>query len=162
METIRSASHPLLKRVRAAAAGRGEGEMLLEGDRLVDEARSAGLALEVVLVDEERSERRAELERLGLPVRAVRGSVIASVSSLHSAPGCLALAPEPPSPLHPERQFMHLALHIYDTGFKSPNADAARPLVFTATLLLIGIILVLNLAAISFRAWLRQRFSGAR
>ena len=94
-ETIRSASHPLMKRVRAAAAGRGEGEMLLEGDRLVDEARRAGLELEVVLVEEERVERLAELERAGIAVRAVKSSVIAGVSALTSAPGCVALAAEP-------------------------------------------------------------------
>jgi TrmH family RNA methyltransferase len=94
-ETIRSTHHPLLARVRAALAGRGEGELVLEGDRLVDDARAAGFALEVVLVDEQRAERRAELERAGCAVRAVQGSVLASVSALERSPGCLALLPEP-------------------------------------------------------------------
>lgn len=94
-ETIRSNQHPLVARVRAALAGRGEGELVLEGDRLVDDARAAGLALEVVLVDEERAARRAELERAGVAVRAVQGSVLAAASALKSSPGCLALAPEP-------------------------------------------------------------------
>jgi TrmH family RNA methyltransferase len=94
-ETIRSNRHPLLARVRAALAGRGAGELVLEGDRLVDDARKAGLALEVVLVDEERGERRAELEKAGMAVRAVQGSVLAAVSALERSPGCLALAPEP-------------------------------------------------------------------
>jgi len=93
-ETIRSSAHPLVKRVRAAAAGRGP-ELLLEGDRLVDDARRAGLALEVVLLDEERHERAAELTAAGVAVRAVQRSVLAAASALTSAPGCLALAPEP-------------------------------------------------------------------
>jgi TrmH family RNA methyltransferase len=93
---IRSSSNPLLKRVRAAAAGRGDGEILLEGDRLVDDARRAGLALSVVLVAEERAARLAELANAGLPVRAVAGALLARASALESPPGCLALAPTPP------------------------------------------------------------------
>jgi TrmH family RNA methyltransferase len=95
LETIRSNHHPLLARVRAALAGRGEGELVLEGDRLVDDARRAGFALEVVLVDAERPERHEELARAGCDVRAVQGSVLAAASALKSSPGCLALAPEP-------------------------------------------------------------------
>jgi len=95
LETIRSSSHPLLKRVRAAAAGRSEGELFLEGDRLVDEARAAGLELEAVLVAEERVERVAELQRAGVAVRAVRAELLAGVSALDTSPGCLALAREP-------------------------------------------------------------------
>jgi phosphate transport system permease protein len=60
--------------------------------------------------------------------------------------------------LHPERSFMHLGFHIYDLGFQSPNSEAAKPMVFTTTLLLIAIILVLNIAAISVRSRLRKRF----
>ncbi|MFM7520554.1 MAG: phosphate ABC transporter permease PstA [Planctomycetota bacterium] len=59
--------------------------------------------------------------------------------------------------VHPEREFMHLAYLIYDVGFQSPNAQAARPLVFTITLLLVAIIAGLNLAAIWIRSRLRQR-----
>ncbi len=62
--------------------------------------------------------------------------------------------------LHLERNFMHLGFHIYDVGFKSPDADAARPLVWTTTCLLIAIVLALNIAAIRLRARLRRRFVG--
>ena len=44
---------------------------------------------------------------------------------------------------------MHLGFHIYDVGFQSPNVDAARPMVFTTTLLLLAIVVLLNLFAIS-------------
>jgi ABC-type phosphate transport system permease subunit len=59
--------------------------------------------------------------------------------------------------LHLERGFMHLGFHIYDLGFQSPDSEAARPLVWTTTLLLITIVVLLNLVAISIRARLRAR-----
>jgi phosphate transport system permease protein len=61
--------------------------------------------------------------------------------------------------LHLNRKFMHLGFHIYDVGFQSPNVDAARPMVFTTTVLLLGIVLLLNLGAIALRNRLRKRYS---
>jgi ABC-type phosphate transport system permease subunit len=60
--------------------------------------------------------------------------------------------------IHMERSFMHLGFHIYDVGFQSPNSEAARPMVFTTTLLLIVIVALLNLTAVWLRRRLRQRF----
>ena len=59
--------------------------------------------------------------------------------------GAVKLAPELPIDgvfpfIHPERSFMHLGFHIYDLGFQSQNSEAAKPMVFTTTLLLISII----------------------
>ena len=62
--------------------------------------------------------------------------------------------------VHPERSFMHLGFHIYDLGFQSQNSEAARPMVFTTTLLLILIVLILNVAAIWVRARLRRKFAS--
>ncbi|MFQ5673702.1 MAG: phosphate ABC transporter permease PstA [Nitrospinales bacterium] len=62
--------------------------------------------------------------------------------------------------IHLERKFMHLGFHIYDVGFQSPNVDAARPMVFATTLLLIGIVLLLNYAAIMLRTRLRRKLAG--
>jgi phosphate transport system permease protein len=62
--------------------------------------------------------------------------------------------------LHLERKFMHLGFHIYDVGFQSPNVEAARPLVYATSLLLVIIIMVLNLAAIRLRNQLRERYRG--
>jgi phosphate transport system permease protein len=61
--------------------------------------------------------------------------------------------------LHAERPFIHLGFHIYDVGFQSPNSEAAKPLVFTTTLLLIGIIVLLNVVAIWVRSRLRRKFN---
>jgi phosphate transport system permease protein len=62
---------------------------------------------------------------------------------------------------HFDRQFMHLGFHIYDVGFQSPNVDAARPMVYTTTLLLLMIVLFLNLAAIWLRNHLRRKHAGS-
>jgi phosphate transport system permease protein len=53
---------------------------------------------------------------------------------------------------------MHLGFHIYDVGFQSPNVEAARPLVYATALLLVAVIVILNLAAISIRSRLRERY----
>jgi len=63
--------------------------------------------------------------------------------------------------VHPERSFMHLGFHIYDVGFQSQNSEAAKPMVFTTTLLLIAIVVALNLAAFALRARLHRRFRGS-
>ena len=62
--------------------------------------------------------------------------------------------------IHPEREFMHLAYLIYDVGFQSADSQAAQPLVFTITFLLVAIIALLNLAAIWLRARLRRRYAA--
>jgi phosphate transport system permease protein len=59
--------------------------------------------------------------------------------------------------LHLDRKFMHLGFHIYDVGFQSPNVDAARPMVYTTTILLLLIVVALNLTAIVVRNRIRRR-----
>ena len=80
--------------------------------------------------------------------------------------GVVKLAPSLPidglAPfLHLDRKFMHLGFHIFDLGFQSPDSDAARPMVFATTLLLIVLVVCLNLGAITIRNRLRARFKGA-
>jgi len=83
--------------------------------------------------------------------------------------GAVKLAPELPGEFnmtapyfHVERSFMHLGFHIYDLGFQSQNAEAAKPMVYTTTLLLILIIAVLNLAAVFIRNRLRRKFVSSQ
>ena len=81
--------------------------------------------------------------------------------------GAVKLAPELPidgyAPyVHLERSFMHLGFHVYDLGFQSQNSEAAKPMVFTTTLLLITIIALLNLSAIALRSRLRRRFLASQ
>lgn len=79
--------------------------------------------------------------------------------------GVVKLAPSLPLDgnfpfVHLERKFMHLGFHIYDVGFQSPNVEAARPLVYATSLLLVVIIIVLNLFAIRLRNRMRERMRG--
>jgi ABC-type phosphate transport system permease subunit len=80
--------------------------------------------------------------------------------------GVVKLAPSLPLDLdapfiHAERKFMHLGFHIYDLGFQSPDSEAAKPMVFATTLLLILLVVVLNLAAISLRTHLRRKYQAS-
>jgi phosphate transport system permease protein len=77
--------------------------------------------------------------------------------------GVVKLAPSLPLDgnfpfLHLERKFMHLGFHIYDVGFQSPNVEAARPLVYATSFLLIVVIVLLNLTAIYIRNHLREKY----
>ncbi|GLT15448.1 phosphate ABC transporter permease PstA [Vibrio algivorus] len=60
--------------------------------------------------------------------------------------------------LHLERKFMHLGFHVYDVGFQTPNIEAARPLVFATSFLLITVVVGLNITAIMIRNNLREKF----
>jgi phosphate transport system permease protein len=60
--------------------------------------------------------------------------------------------------LHLERSFMHLGFHIYDVGFQSRNSEAGKPMVFVTTLLLIGLVAVMNAMAIYIRNRLRRKY----
>jgi phosphate transport system permease protein len=77
--------------------------------------------------------------------------------------GVVKLAPDLPLDglvpfLHLERKFMHLGFHIYDVGFQSPNVEAAKPMVYATSILLLVIVLLLNLTAIVVRNRLRRRY----
>ena len=115
------------------------------------------------------------IQRIVLP-RALPGIITGMVLAIargagEVAPlmlvGAVKLAPKLPIDgvfpyLHPERSFMHLGFHIYDVGFQSQNSEAAKPMVFTTTLLLIAIIALLNLATIWLRSRLRKRFAAGK
>lgn len=80
--------------------------------------------------------------------------------------GVVKLAPDLPldslAPfLHLERKFMHLGFHIYDLGFQSPDSEAAKPMVFATTFLLILLVIVMNLFAIFIRSHLRKRHTSS-
>jgi len=77
--------------------------------------------------------------------------------------GVVKLAPQLPLDgffpfFHPDRKFMHLGFHIYDVGFQSPNVEAAKPMVYTTTIFLLIIVMLLNLTAIVVRNKLRRKY----
>jgi phosphate transport system permease protein len=78
--------------------------------------------------------------------------------------GVVKLAPSLPVDgqfpfFHVDRKFMHLGFHIYDVGFQSPNVEAAKPMVYVTTLLLVFIVLAMSSVAIWLRGRMRRRFS---
>lgn len=80
--------------------------------------------------------------------------------------GVVKLAPSLPVDgvfpfFHLERKFMHLGFHIYDLGFQSPDSEAARPMVFATTFLLILLVILLNLGAVLIRNHLRKKYATA-
>ena len=80
--------------------------------------------------------------------------------------GVVKLAPSLPIDgswpfLHFDRKFMHLGFHIFDVGFQSPNVEAAKPMVYITTLVLITVVVLLNLTAIVLRNHLRKKYAGS-
>jgi phosphate transport system permease protein len=78
--------------------------------------------------------------------------------------GVVKLAPSLPLDtifpfIHMERKFMHLGFHIYDLGFQSPDSEAAIPMVFATTLLLITLVVLMNIGAIFIRDRLRKKYA---
>ncbi len=77
--------------------------------------------------------------------------------------GVVKLAPELPMDgffpfFHLDRKFMHLGFHIYDVGFQSPNVEAAKPMVYTTTVFLLLIVVLMNITAITVRNYLREKY----
>ncbi|NOT22210.1 MAG: phosphate ABC transporter permease PstA [Nitrospiraceae bacterium] len=80
--------------------------------------------------------------------------------------GVVKLAPSLPVDgswpfFHFDRKFMHLGFHIYDVGFQSPNVEAAKPMVYITTLVLIAVVVLLNCTAIVLRNHLRKKYAGS-
>jgi ABC-type phosphate transport system permease subunit len=81
--------------------------------------------------------------------------------------GAVKLAPKLPIEgefpfLYADRSFMHLGFHIFDLAFKSPDSEAARGFVWTTTLLLVTLVVLMNLVAIRVRARLRAKFQSGQ
>ena len=77
--------------------------------------------------------------------------------------GVVKMAPELPIDqfppyIHLERSFMHLGFHIFDLAFQSRNSEAAIPMVYVTTLLLITLIFAMNVASIIVRNRLKRKF----
>lgn len=76
--------------------------------------------------------------------------------------GVVKLAPSLPLDqefpyLHLDRKFMHLGFHIYDMAFQSPNIEAAMPMVFVTTLLLLAIVMAMTSGAIFLRFLMHKK-----
>lgn len=98
---ITSRHHPFVQRCRAIARGRGEGEILLDGEHLVAEALSAGLAILQAGVGRRGLERpatlqiRARLESAGTVCLDISDGVLDAASPVQSPAGIVAIAKRP-------------------------------------------------------------------
>lgn len=80
--------------------------------------------------------------------------------------GVVKLAPNLPLDsnfpfFHLDRKFMHLGFNIFDVGFQSPNVEAALPMVYMTTFLLIAIVVLLNITAMVVRNKLRDKYKAS-
>lgn len=78
--------------------------------------------------------------------------------------GVVKLAPTLPFDMnfpffHMDRKFMHLGFHIYDVGFQSPNVEAAKPMVYVTTMLLLAIVVIASSLAIYLRNRMRKAYT---
>jgi ABC-type phosphate transport system permease subunit len=95
----------------------------------------------------------------GMILAMARGAgEVAPLMLVGALPSAVDLPLDAEAPfLHGSRSFMHLGFQIYTLGFQSQNSEATKPMVFTATLVLLMIVLLLNLTAIMLRNRLRQK-----
>ncbi len=123
-EVVKSRQHPLVKRLRALRERKGA-LMLLEGVKLVEEARAAGVALREVAASPraERQERgRALLRALEADGRRVcwlDEGIFAGLSELETSQGVLALAERPR--FDPRSVFRRPALVVVAFGVQNPG-----------------------------------------
>ncbi len=60
---------------------------------------------------------------------------------------------------HLDRKFMHLGFNIFDVGFQSPNVEAAKPMVYVTTLLLLAIVITASSTAIHLRNKMKKKYA---
>jgi TrmH family RNA methyltransferase len=124
-ETIRSRANPLLRAFRRIQSdgGRKQGLALLEGPKLLAEARAAGLEIVEVALTRRAAEAAApllaELARSGTRVRRVDDALLAALSEAESSQGLLALARRPR--FDSERLFTGSPLVAVAVGIQNPG-----------------------------------------
>jgi len=101
LEVIRSRSNPVVRRVRSLKGGRGEGIVLIEGIKLLEEASFSGIEVREIVASPriDGSERgRALVDQMrarGARVRFVDDDILGSLSDVETSQGVLAIARRP-------------------------------------------------------------------
>ncbi len=119
--TIRSAANPAWKRVGAVLAGKDRDHIVLEGDRLIEDALRAGVRIESLFVDEERAEVPSSWAEARLPLRFVDSSLLRRESGLTTAPGSLAVAARPKRRELAELEVLPRTLVLVAAGVSDPG-----------------------------------------
>jgi len=127
MDTITSRHNPIVKVFRALAQGRGDGRLLLEGARLVEEALGSGVSIATAAVSPALLARETDVSRLvagleaaGAHVVSVPPAVMAIMSPVQTPSGIVAIAERAPASLEtafakPPQLVLVLA-HLQDPG----------------------------------------------
>jgi phosphate transport system permease protein len=170
-------------------AGRGIDRVFFGGEKVYGQPAliwgaltMAVLTLPVVIVATEEALRAVprSLRDAAFALGATRFQVVATVVLPAAVPGILTgailavsrgageVAPIlftgaayflPELPKHLSSQFMHLGYHVYVLATQSPDVDAAEPLLYATVAVLLGLVFVLNFAAVVVRSQMRRRFS---
>lgn len=107
MEAISSRHNPIVKSFRACARANGDGDVILEGSRLIHDALSAGVRLRTVAFGSGRVESPdpdtrmllAALRESGARVVSASPAVMAALSPVRTPSGVVAIAEYHPLPL---------------------------------------------------------------
>ena len=139
MKTITSRQNPLVARFRAVTRARRSNrqQILLEGPRLIDDAREAGVPLEVAVVSSSELRRgNPELTALsdalaagGVEVVAASNVVLAALSPVRSPSGAVAIAAHRPHALcdvFTSRALVLALIGVRDPGNVGAIARAAE------------------------------------
>ncbi len=94
-EPIRSRANPVFKTMGSVLAGKNEESILLEGERLIEDALGARRAVGPVYLSTERRELGPKFERLGQTVFMVEPKLFRELSALKNSPGVVALCKMP-------------------------------------------------------------------
>ena len=124
MERIASRQNPLVRRFRALAAEEVEGQALLDGPHLVEEALRSGAPVEVVAVADRAAHALESLardaERHGARVVQVSDAVLDAMSPVRRPSGVVAIAHSAPvslaSCLEPQPALLLLLAGVQDAG----------------------------------------------
>ncbi|MEX1025838.1 MAG: RNA methyltransferase [Planctomycetota bacterium] len=119
MEPIRSSANAVIKRLRAAAEGRGRGLVLLEGRRLIEDARRADVALELIAVPA--GAETAHWRGAATSVVEIEPSLFARLGSVTTTPDVLALAVPPTPPAWEALVLGPEALVVVAAGIQDPG-----------------------------------------
>lgn len=112
---IESPANPLVKTLRRLARKR-EPSFLIEGSKLVSCALAEGLDLETVVVSDGFFEKRREWRELDRPLVVVDDALFASVSTVDSPEGILAVATRPRAKAPETRGIVAVAAGVQDPG----------------------------------------------
>src|SRR5690349_15023344 len=120
-EPIRSRANPVWKRIAQLVAGKDKHLILLEGERLVDDAVATRRAMGPILVSTERRELARKYDELDYPVTFVDPKLFRDLSVLKNSPGIVALCKMPENRRIDTLQLKRDALVLVAHGISDPG-----------------------------------------